>query len=168
MIGFSNDSCHPGPMLSLAQLDSLRWIARLGSFRAAAERCKRTQSTISLRIQELEQTLGARLLERDGQGVRLTPAGLEVLPLGMFDDHHQSDAKQRHRPGLALGFAYAFLDEAKGNRGILGPVPSDGGTTDTHNATADVTFKVRGVSIHGAAYWRDGRRDYGNATTTNH
>jgi len=68
-------------MLSLAQLDSLRWIARLGSFRAAAERCNRTQSTVSLRIQELEHTLGARLLERDGQGVRLTPAGLEILPL---------------------------------------------------------------------------------------
>lgn len=46
-----------------------------GSFVAAAERLHVTQSTVSTRIQRLEETLGAALFVRNKAGTTLTPAG---------------------------------------------------------------------------------------------
>lgn len=46
-----------------------------GSFVAAAERLHVTQSTVSTRIQRLEETLGAVLFVRNKAGTTLTPAG---------------------------------------------------------------------------------------------
>jgi DNA-binding transcriptional LysR family regulator len=57
------------------QLDALRWIARLGSFRAAAARLHVSQPTVSMRIRELERLLGATLFDRSGQRAVLTEAG---------------------------------------------------------------------------------------------
>lgn len=91
-------------------------------------------------------------------------ARLEVLPLGEFDDYRQSDLKRHERPKLAIGAAYAFLERAKGNRGILGAAPSDGGTTDTHQATVDVVFKWRGLSVTGEGFYRHGTRRFGERT----
>jgi len=65
--------------LSLPQLETFYWIARLGGFHAAARHLHLTQPTISTRIQELEETLGVKLLERGRQRVELTPAGRDVL-----------------------------------------------------------------------------------------
>jgi LysR family hydrogen peroxide-inducible transcriptional activator len=48
------------------------------NFRAAAEACFVTQSTLSAGIKELETQLGAQLVERDTRNVRLTPVGAEV------------------------------------------------------------------------------------------
>ena len=39
---------------SLAQLETLLWVVRLGSFRAAASRLNITQPAVSVRIRELE------------------------------------------------------------------------------------------------------------------
>lgn len=61
------------------QLDALRWIARLGSFRAAAVRLNVSQPTISMRIQELERLLGATLFDRSGQRAVLTAAGRDLV-----------------------------------------------------------------------------------------
>lgn len=93
----------------------------------------------------------------------LTVARVEVLPLGMFSDYDETDRDRAMRPRLSLGGAYAFLAEGRGNRGILGPAPSDGGTTDTHDVTADVMLKIAGVTVLGEYYWRKGRREYGDA-----
>jgi len=49
------------------------------NFRAAAEACFVTQSTLSAGIKELETQLGGQLLERDKRSVRLTPLGGEVV-----------------------------------------------------------------------------------------
>lgn len=98
----------------------------------------------------------------DGAGM-LYVGRVEVLPLGMFSDYDETDADRSPRPRLSLGGAYAFLAQAKGNRGILGPAPTDGGTTDTHNVTADAMLKTSGVTVLGEYYWRRGRRDYGVA-----
>ena len=68
-------------------------------------------------------------------------ARLEVLPMGDFKDYSEVDFKRSPKPRLSLGAAYAFLDEAKGTRGILGSAPEDGGTTDYHNFTADMLLK---------------------------
>jgi DNA-binding transcriptional LysR family regulator len=61
------------------QLDALRWIARLGSFRAAAVRLNVSQPTISMRIQELERLLGATLFDRSGQRAVLTESGRDLV-----------------------------------------------------------------------------------------
>ncbi len=61
----------------------------------------------------------------------------EVLPFGLFDDGTEGDLGRTKAPKLSVGIAYAFLDGGKRDKGILGRVPSDGGTTDTQNVTAD-------------------------------
>ena len=66
--------------LELRHLDSLRAIARTGSFRAAAEELDYTQSAISQHLATLEAIVGVRLVDR-GRGrrsVALTEAG-EIL-----------------------------------------------------------------------------------------
>ncbi len=66
--------------MKLTQLHAFYWVAKLASFRAAAERIHLAQPTISLRIRELERQLVARVFERDGQRVALTAAGRDLLP----------------------------------------------------------------------------------------
>jgi len=68
-------------MSALPSLKQLRYLLEVGeklNFRAAAEACFVTQSTLSSGIKELETQLGVELVERDPRGVRLTPAGEEV------------------------------------------------------------------------------------------
>lgn len=50
-------------------------VAETGSITRAAERSRVSQPAVSKQIQELEQALGVRLLERLPRGVRLTEAG---------------------------------------------------------------------------------------------
>lgn len=64
--------------LTLAQLEALFWVARLGSVRAAAARLSLTQPALSLRIKELEAAVGGRLLNRDSYRATLTTLGVEV------------------------------------------------------------------------------------------
>ena len=60
---------------SLAQLEAFYWIARLGSFHAAARHLHITQPTVSARIAELEKILGASLFKRNSQRAALTARG---------------------------------------------------------------------------------------------
>lgn len=89
---------------------------------------------------------------------------VEVLPLGVFDDYDESDLSRSTRPRLAIGAAYAFVDHAQNDRGILGAAPLDGGTTDIHTVTGDVVFKIAGVTVLAEAYWRHGTRRFGSLT----
>ena len=57
-------------------------VARLGSFRAAADRLHITQAAVSNRIGSLEEELGCKLFERDPRDLRLTPVGLRLLDYG--------------------------------------------------------------------------------------
>lgn len=50
-----------------------------GSFAAAARRLNTPKSTVSKRIQDLENALGTRLIERTTRRLRLTPEGAVVL-----------------------------------------------------------------------------------------
>lgn len=65
--------------MNLRHLETFYWIARLGSFTAAAERVLSSQSTVSSRIRDLEQSLGVRLFDRDRRSARLTPKGKELV-----------------------------------------------------------------------------------------
>ena len=63
---------------SIRQLQYLLAVVELRHFGQAAQRCFVTQSTLSTGIQELENVLGAKLLERTKRRVNPTPLGLEL------------------------------------------------------------------------------------------
>ena len=65
--------------MNLRQIESFLMISELGSFAAAANRLNVTQSTISARIQELEQFLGIDLFDRSSRTARLTLKGRELI-----------------------------------------------------------------------------------------
>ncbi len=90
---------------SLAQLEAFYWIARLGSFHAAARHLHITQPTVSARIAELENLLGARLFERDRQKAELTTRGRGMVDsvdrmLRLSDDIAQHSGSNRTLRGL--------------------------------------------------------------------
>jgi LysR family hydrogen peroxide-inducible transcriptional activator len=66
-------------MITLRQLLFLTKVAETGSFSRAAELCHVTQPTLSGGIKELEDRLGAQLIERSTRHVMLTPLGEDVL-----------------------------------------------------------------------------------------
>ena len=82
----------------------------------------------------------------------------EVHPLGAFESDSEADLERMRRLGLSLGAAYAYHDDAPGERGVHGSVPADGGTTDIHSTTADLMFKYRGFSLTSALHLRKARR----------
>ena len=59
-------------MIDFRSLETFLWVANLRSFRGAAERLHTTQPAVSMRIAQLENDLGVRLLERDRRAVSLT------------------------------------------------------------------------------------------------
>lgn len=67
---------HP---FSLRQLQYAVAVAELLSFRKAAERCFVSQPSLSAQLQQLEDTLGIRLFERNQRRVLVTTAGRELL-----------------------------------------------------------------------------------------
>lgn len=60
---------------TLKQLETIYWIANLGTFERAALKLNTTQSAVSKRIQELEMAVGAELFDRSQRGARLTEKG---------------------------------------------------------------------------------------------
>jgi DNA-binding transcriptional LysR family regulator len=66
--------------MNLKRIETFFWVAKLGSFRKAAEQQCTTQPAISSRIAMLEDELGVRLFERDGNSkVLLTLKGQELI-----------------------------------------------------------------------------------------
>jgi DNA-binding transcriptional LysR family regulator len=61
--------------IALYHIETLLWIARLGTFNAAAERLNTTQPSVSARIRELENHLGIDLFRREGRRMLLTVKG---------------------------------------------------------------------------------------------
>src|SRR3954451_22101046 len=61
------------------QLEALVWIARLGSFRAAAAQLGLTQPSISMRIRELERLLDITVFERANNRAVLTESGRALV-----------------------------------------------------------------------------------------
>ncbi|HEY1942908.1 MAG TPA: LysR family transcriptional regulator [Roseiarcus sp.] len=60
-------------------LHYLDHVARVGSIRRAAEKLNVASSAVNRQILKLEAELGVSLFERRGDGVRLTPAGEQLL-----------------------------------------------------------------------------------------
>jgi phosphate-selective porin OprO/OprP len=119
-------------------------------------------------IQKLRYYAGVFLGEgRDYN--KFTDAGLmyvgrfDVLPLGLFDDYDASDLWRLQKLRVSFGVAYAYNDRAKKDRGVLGAVPADGGSTNYQNATTDLMVKYAGWSLEAGYMWRQGKRNPGAA-----
>lgn len=65
----------------LIALDLFDSIAELGSLGQAAGRHGMSQPAVSMRMSQLERTLGVTLLQRSPAGTKLTPAGEQVAAL---------------------------------------------------------------------------------------
>lgn len=65
--------------MTLKQLETFYWIHRLAGFAAAAERLHTTQSAVSMRIRDLEESLGVPLFDRNHRAARLTAKGQELI-----------------------------------------------------------------------------------------
>ncbi|MDA1024052.1 MAG: LysR family transcriptional regulator [Proteobacteria bacterium] len=65
--------------MNIKQLETLYWAVKLGSFTAAAERLNSTQSTVSMRIQNLEIDFGIELFDRSQRTARVTAKGRELV-----------------------------------------------------------------------------------------
>ena len=61
--------------MDLRALTDFNLVATHGGFGRASRHSRRAKATLSRRVAELEQSLGARLIERGGQTLRLTEEG---------------------------------------------------------------------------------------------
>jgi DNA-binding transcriptional LysR family regulator len=66
-------------MITFKQIEALYWIAKLGSHEAAAEKLYMSQSAISKRILELEESFDIKIFDRTHRSARLTEKGQELL-----------------------------------------------------------------------------------------
>ncbi|WP_339467082.1 LysR family transcriptional regulator [Pseudomonas capeferrum] len=66
-------------MVTFKQLEALYWISQLGSFESAAAKLNMSQSAISKRIAELEETFSVDMFDRSRRSARLTPRGALLL-----------------------------------------------------------------------------------------
>ncbi len=70
---------------------------RTGSFRKGAAELSCTQSAVTQAMNSLEDELGCRILQRGHNGIRLTPAGEELLPLVIEADASLTRLAKRAR-----------------------------------------------------------------------
>jgi DNA-binding transcriptional LysR family regulator len=80
-----------GRRMKLHDLHVLMAVVHAGSMRKAAAILHTTQSAVSRSIADLEQTIGAKLLDRSAQGIEPTPYGHALLKRGAaaFDELKQ-------------------------------------------------------------------------------
>ncbi len=74
-----NAFCSSGDSVNIRFLETFVWVAKLGSFRAAASQLHLTQAAISGRIAALENDVGKKIFERHGRQMRLNSAGKTLL-----------------------------------------------------------------------------------------
>jgi DNA-binding transcriptional LysR family regulator len=91
-----------GSGMNLRQLEYFVAIVEHGSFTAAAQRLLVSQPSLSQQINALERELGGLLLERLPRGVRLTAAGLSLLPEAQAAILHSERARRAVRMALEL------------------------------------------------------------------
>lgn len=101
--------------LDTESLGMLIAIVDSGGFTAAAERVGRTQSAVSARIAQLEESLGVRLLERSRRGIALTETGERLVAharrLLAFESEALADLKGGTPEGsVRLGMPDDYVD----------------------------------------------------------
>ncbi len=92
--------------MNIRQLDTFLAIVQCGSFAAAADKLNATTSTVSARVQELEESLGVMLFDRSQRKVRLTPKGRELC-------------RYAERATSAIADIKAFIADGEPSSGLL-------------------------------------------------
>ena len=86
--------------MRIEQLEYVAAVARLGSFRRAAEEIHVSQPALSESVRALERELGVDILERGRQGARISESGRDLLPhvLTVLDsvDRLRGAANEQH------------------------------------------------------------------------
>src|SRR5690242_17658064 len=67
--------------LNLRDLRAFVAVAQTGSFTRAASKLNLSQPALTVQIRRLEETVGARLFDRNSRTVALTSVGRELLPV---------------------------------------------------------------------------------------
>ena len=96
--------------ITLTQLRSFLAVVRTGSVSAAAAELVVTQPSVSAAVGALSREVGVDLLEREGRGVRPTPAGHEFAAyaadvIGLLDEGCRAAHAAEASRGLALRIA---------------------------------------------------------------
>jgi DNA-binding transcriptional LysR family regulator len=90
----------------IEQLEYLAAVARLGSYRQAAQSLHISQPALSESVRSLERELGVDLLERGRYGARVSDVGRDMLPLILSVlesvDRLRQAADDRHRHSRAV------------------------------------------------------------------
>jgi DNA-binding transcriptional LysR family regulator len=89
----------------MEQLECVAAVARLGSFRRAAEELHISQPALSGSVRSLERELGVDILERGRQGARISDSGRDLLPyilavLDSLDRLRQAASGEQHAARL--------------------------------------------------------------------
>ncbi len=97
--------------LTIAQLEAFLWTVELGSVQAAARHLHLAQPTVSLRLRDLESTLGVEVFERAGRGIRPTASGLGLLARAKTVLREIDRIREAPGPAAAAGVARVGLAE---------------------------------------------------------
>ena len=98
--------------ITIAQLEALIWVARLGSVSAAAVQLSLTQSSISLRLKELNSAIGRAMFRKQGRRLVLTADGQGVLDHAAEIMEHVEMLHDRARPERITGLVRLGIVEA--------------------------------------------------------
>jgi molybdate transport repressor ModE-like protein len=113
-------------MLDVRRMKVLREVAAHGSFSAAAAALSFTQSAVSQQIAALERETGAKLVERNGRGIRVTEAGRALIAHTDAILARLADAEEE----------LAAIAGLRGGRLRLASFPSAGATLVPHAVAA--------------------------------
>ena len=98
--------------ITLKQLRAFVTVANLGQFTLAADKLGSSQSAVSTLVRQLEANLNLRLFDRHTRLLRLTQAGMDILPIaaravadieGMVESSRELNALRRGKVTMAAG-----------------------------------------------------------------
>ncbi len=104
--------------ITLKQLRAFVTVANLGQFTLAADKLGSSQSAVSTLVRQLETNLNLRLFDRHTRLLRLTQAGMDILPVaaravadieGMVEASQELTALRRGKVSIAAGTVQAAL-----------------------------------------------------------
>ncbi|WLR94957.1 LysR family transcriptional regulator [Shinella zoogloeoides] len=104
--------------ITLKQLRAFVTVANLGQFTLAADKLGSSQSAVSTLVRQLEANLNLRLFDRHTRLLRLTQAGMDILPIaaravadieGMVESSRELNALRRGKVTMAAGTVQAAL-----------------------------------------------------------
>lgn len=104
--------------ITLAHLEALVWVSRLGSVSAAADHLHVTQSSMSLRLRDLSDTLGRPMFRRQGRRLVLTPDGSSTLTHAVLVIEQVEKLYESARPQKIYGTLRMGVSEAIAMAGL--------------------------------------------------